>query len=118
MTGRDLINADYTVFVTDLKVRIRSARISAARAVNRDLILLYWDIGRAIVEKQEQLGWGRAVVERLAGDLQAAFPGTKGFAARSLWNMRRFYAAYTDPKFLPQAAAEIGSLDLRAEILR
>lgn len=102
MTGRDLINADYTVFVTDLKVRIRSARISAARAVNRDLVLLYWDIGRAIVEKQEQLGWGRAVVERLAGDLQAAFPNTQGFSAQNLWRMRQFYADYTAPEFFEQ----------------
>jgi len=62
--------ADYAAFLTDHKARIQSARISAARAVNRDLILLYWDIGQAIVEKQQQLGWGESVIDRLSRDLQ------------------------------------------------
>lgn len=98
----------YPEFIAELKERITSARISAARAVNRDLILLYWDIGKGIVEKQKTLGWGDSVVETLARDLQEAFPGISGFAARSLWNMRRFYAAYADSEFLPQLVAELG----------
>ena len=69
------ISREYAEFVTELKARIQSARIFAARAVNRDLILLYWDIGRGIVEKQEELGWDESVVELLSRDLQQAFPG-------------------------------------------
>jgi hypothetical protein len=63
MNAKSLVNPDYATFVADLKARIQSARISAARAVNRDLILLYWDIGRGIVEKQAAHGWGESVIE-------------------------------------------------------
>jgi hypothetical protein len=57
-----------------VKGRIQTARLQAGRAVNRELVMLYWDIGRGIVEKQQVAGWGEAVVERLAADLRAAFP--------------------------------------------
>ncbi len=77
-----ILPRDYVAFLTDLKARIAAARVSAARTVNRELILLYWDIGRGIVEKQRIRGWGEAVVERLAKGLQAAFPGGSGFSAR------------------------------------
>jgi hypothetical protein len=77
------ISHDYAVFIADLKLRIASARLSASRAVNRELILLYWDIGQAIVEKQAQLGWGESVVEMLSADLQRAFPGMLGFSTRN-----------------------------------
>ena len=65
---------DYPAFLAALKQRILGARISAGRAVNNELVLLYWDIGRGIVEKQQTAGWGDAVVERLAADLRAEFP--------------------------------------------
>ena len=63
-----------------------------------------WDIGRAIVEKQQTLGWGESVVEMVSADLQRAFPDVSGFSSRNVWYMRRFYEAYTDSKFLAQAA--------------
>ncbi len=107
MNNASIASRDYLQFVAELKSRIQSARISAARAVNRDLILLYWDIGRAILEKQQQHNWGDSVVETLARDLQKAFPGDKGFSARNLWDMRRFYDAYRSPEILRQAVAEI-----------
>jgi hypothetical protein len=62
------------------------------------MILLYWDIGRGIVEKQESLGWGDGIVEAPARDLQQAFPEMRGFAPRSLWNMRRLFLAYASPE--------------------
>jgi len=102
------LSREYVEFVTELKARIRAARVSAARAVNRDLILLYWDIGRGIVERQEKLGWGKSIVEHLARDLQAEFPGSQGFSARNLWYMRCFYAEYAAPAILQQLAAELG----------
>ncbi len=100
MTTKFLVTPEYTTFLTALKGRISSARLHAARAVNRDLILLYWDIGRSIVEKQEKSGWGESVVEMLAKDLQKAFPGVQGFSANNLWLMRQFYKAYSSPGFL------------------
>jgi predicted nuclease of restriction endonuclease-like (RecB) superfamily len=98
---------EYRRFIEDLKARVISARICAARAMNRDMILLYWDIGRGIVEKQKTLGWGDAVVEMVAGDLRRDFPQVTGFSPRNVWDMRRLYATYTTPAFLSQAVGEI-----------
>lgn len=98
---------DYVEFLNVLKTRIKSARISAARVVNKELISLYWEIGKNIAEKQEQLGWGKAVVERLSHDLKKEFPGTAGFSTRNLWNMKHFYEEYQADPFLQQLVAEI-----------
>jgi len=99
--------ADYASFIEALKERVTAARQSAARAVNHGLIALYWDIGEAILDKQQTNGWGQAVVERIARDLRAAFPGTQGFSARNVWDMRRMVEAYSEPGFLRQLVAEI-----------
>ncbi|MDR1280049.1 MAG: PDDEXK nuclease domain-containing protein, partial [Opitutaceae bacterium] len=104
-----ILTPDYATFVADLKSRIASARLTAARTVNRELILLYWDIGKTIVEKQELLGWGESVVEMLSRDLQSEFPGISGFSARNLWDMRRFFAAYRAPEILRLATAEFNA---------
>jgi len=82
---------EYATLVAELKDRIRSAQVRATRSVNRELIKLYWDIGKAIVERQKKLGWGKSVVEKLAGDLRAAFPDQTGFSPQNLWFMRQFY---------------------------
>jgi predicted nuclease of restriction endonuclease-like (RecB) superfamily len=100
---------DYPVFLAALKERILHARTSAARAINRELVLLYWDIGRGIVEKQQTAGWGDSVVERLAADLRAEFPDMRGFSADNLWRMRQFFAEYSNVEFLEQAVPEIVS---------
>jgi predicted nuclease of restriction endonuclease-like (RecB) superfamily len=102
---------EYRHFVAELKARVLSARISAARAVNRDVILLYWDIGRGIVEKQKALGWGKSVVETLAKDLQKAFPGMVGFSASNLWRIRQLYSEYSTPEFLAQLVLELKKAD-------
>jgi predicted nuclease of restriction endonuclease-like (RecB) superfamily len=65
-------------------------------AANREMILLYWDIGREIVERQKAEGWGKSIVNRLGADLQKEFPGESGFSASNLWRMRSFYLAYTE----------------------
>jgi predicted nuclease of restriction endonuclease-like (RecB) superfamily len=103
----DLSPADYTALLTDVKDRIRSAQYAALKAVNTELIALYWDIGRMIVERQQGESWGKAVVENLAHDLQEEFPGIKGYSARNLLYMRNFYAAYADFPKLQQLVAEI-----------
>lgn len=97
----------YARFLGDLKQRIAGSRLSVARAVNREMILLYWDIGCGIVGKQSAAGWGDSVVERLAGDLRAAFPGMSGFSGRNLRDMRRLFLSYSDPEFWRQAVAKL-----------
>ena len=102
-----LISPEYRQFIEDLKTRVISSRISAARAVNRDLILLYWDIGRGIVEKQRMLGWGESVVEMVSADLRRTFPQMTGFSPRNLRDTKRFYLAYSDEAIWPQAVAKL-----------
>ena len=102
-----MTSPEYRRFVEGLKARVISARISAARAGNRDLILLYWDIGRGIVEKQQTLGWGDAVVEMVAADLRRAFPEMRGFSLANVWRMRQLYKAYSSEAILAQVAREL-----------
>ncbi len=96
-----------------LKTRIQAGQVKAALSVNRELIALYWHIGRSIVERQRAESWGKAVVERLATDLQDSFPGLEGFSARNIWHMRSFYLAY-EPKDrkLKQVVSESGREEL------
>ncbi len=113
-----MASPEYRQFIEELRGRVLSARLSAARAVNRDLILLYWDIGRAIVEKQRVLGWGEAVIDRVSADLQEAFPATTGFSSRNLRSMKQFYLAYSDPAIWLQVAAKLDRGAEDAEIWR
>ncbi|MEW5937281.1 MAG: PDDEXK nuclease domain-containing protein [Candidatus Thermoplasmatota archaeon] len=94
--SRALSAAGYESLVREIKSRIRSAQTKAAVSVNRELISLYWDIGRAIVERQREEGWGKGVVERLAADLQSEFSGVSGFSSLNIWRMRAFYLAWTE----------------------
>lgn len=84
----DLVPSTYPAFVADLKDRIRAAQVKAALSVNRELILLYWQIGRDLLARRKSEGWGVKVVERLSRDLRAAFPNMKGFSARNLEYMQ------------------------------
>jgi predicted nuclease of restriction endonuclease-like (RecB) superfamily len=88
--------AGYGELLGEIKARIARSRIEAALAANHVLIDLYWHIGRSIVERQKLQGWGKSVVERLARDIQAAFPGISGFSRNNIWRMRAFYMAYTE----------------------
>lgn len=98
----------YADFLRDIKTQITRSRTSAARAINRSLIGLYWELGRLIVARQDALGWGQAVVERLSADLRAEFPGMTGFSPRNLWDIKRFYESYADaPENLRRLVAEI-----------
>jgi len=98
---------DYAALLVAVKDRVRAAQLDALRAVNRELIGLYWDIGRMIVEKQKGRTWGKAVVENLAKDLRKEFPGVGGFSARNIWRMRDFYTTYIKNPKLPPLVAEI-----------
>jgi predicted nuclease of restriction endonuclease-like (RecB) superfamily len=100
--------ADYADLLKDIKRRIAEAQYAALRAVNKELIALYWDIGRMIVERQKSESWGKSVVERLATDLQAEFPGIGGFSASNLWRMRLFHELYAGNQKLAPLVREIG----------
>jgi len=102
-----LFPAGYGLFLDDLKERIRTAQVRAAISVNRELVLLYWHIGRRILEAQAAEGWGAKVVQRLSADLSAAFPGMRGFSPRNLKYMRTFAQAWPDESIVQQAAAQI-----------
>ncbi|TRZ88875.1 MAG: DUF1016 domain-containing protein [Methanosarcinales archaeon] len=104
----DIIPKDYAVLLNDIKQRIRSAQYEALKAVNTEMISLYWDIGRMIIERQKEEAWGKSVVEHLARDLRAEFPGISGFSARNIWRMRSLYITYKDHPKLPPLVAEIG----------
>jgi len=105
--GSDLPE-NYPALLKELKARIRQAQIKAALSVNRELIKLYWETGRSIVLRQSVAGWGSAVIERLASDLQKVFPDLKGFSPRNIWRMRSFYLAYSrDSAILTQPASEL-----------
>ncbi len=96
---------EYPHFLASLKVTIRQGQYQALRAVNHELLALYLEIGEAIYRKQEDLGWGKAVVETLAHDLQTEFPGRNGFSERNLLNMRDLYFSYRGlPKLQPLVA--------------
>ncbi|ABA23768.1 Protein of unknown function DUF1016 [Trichormus variabilis ATCC 29413] len=102
------ISDDYRNLLVEVKQRIRSAQYEALKAVNKELIALYWDIGKMIVTQQQEADWGKSVVEQLAKDLQTEFPGISGFSTRNMWNMRSFYIAYSQNEKLQPLVAEIG----------
>lgn len=97
----------YEALLTSLKSRIRNSRLTAALAVNREFVLLYWNIGRDILTRQQESGWGAKVIDRLAIDLHRAFPEMKGFSARNLKYMRAFAEIWIDEEFVQQVAAQI-----------
>jgi predicted nuclease of restriction endonuclease-like (RecB) superfamily len=97
----------YDDFLRDLKERIQSAQVRAALAVNHELVLLYWRIGRDILERQQQQGWGAKVIDRLARDLHSAFPDMKGFSRTNLLYMRALATAHPDEQFVQEVLGQI-----------
>ena len=102
-----LQKADYQQFLEEIKQKVYQAQYQALKAVNKKLITLYWEIGQSIVEKQEQYGWGKSIVENLSKDLQIDFPGAKGFSSQNLWYMRQFYLEYKNNARLQPLVGEI-----------
>ena len=102
-----LILPGYDVFLRELKERIRAAQTRAGLAVNRELVLLYYDIGRDILTRQQTEGWGAKVIDRLARDLKASFPEMQGLSPRNLKYMRSFAEAWPDAPIVQQPVAQI-----------
>ena len=86
----EIINTGYSALLGAIKGRIRTAQYDALRAVNKELITLYWNIGELIVSRQQGETWGQSVVERLAADVRSDFPGLQGFSAANMWRMKLF----------------------------
>ena len=99
---------EYIDIIGSVKDRIRTTQYSAMLAVNQELVVLFWDIGRMISEKQQELGWGKAIVENVSNDLRNEFPSSRGFSVSNLWSMAQFYAEYKDDTFLQPLVGEIG----------
>jgi len=98
---------DYSGLLAELKERVRAAQYTALKAVNTELVGLYWDIGRMIAERQGKAGWGKSVVEHLSADLRREFPGIAGFSVQNLWYMRQFYLEYNGHERLQPLVGEI-----------
>ena len=95
----------YQDWLNQLKTQIRSSQQRAILAVNQELVLLYWQIGQDILQRQDQQGWGAKVIDRLSKDLSAEFPEIKGFSTRNLKYMRKFAEAWQDKQIVQQAVA-------------
>jgi len=106
-TMEPLLPDSYAQFLSDLMSRIRAAQLRASLAVNRELVLLYWQIGHDILDRQDREGWGAKIIDRLAIDLKRAFPEMKGFSPRNLKYMRRFAEVWTEAEFVQQVAAQL-----------
>lgn len=98
---------NYAALLSNLQDRIRSAQVRAAVSVNRELVLLYWQIGREILIQQDSQGWGARVIDRLSQDLREAFPDMKGFSSRNLKYMRAFARAWPDEQIVQQLVAQL-----------
>ena len=102
-----ILSPEYLDFRNEITSRIRSAQYEALKAVNKEMIALYWEIGRGVTEQQAALGWGKSVVENLSRDIQKEFPGIKGFGVSNMWDMARFYAEYRSNEILQPLVGEI-----------
>lgn len=98
----------YADLLGDIKIRIRQAQIKATLSANAEMILMYWDIGRMILERQKQEGWGAAVIPRLSRDIRNDLPEEKGFSERNIKRMLRFYREYPDTS--PNCATARGTI--------
>ncbi len=99
--------AGYAELLEQLKARVRTSQVRAARAANSELLGLYWSVGRDILDRQEQAGWGSRVIDRLAADLRAEFPDQRGWSRSNLHYMRALAAAWPDAEVVPQAVGQL-----------
>lgn len=108
MKRQKLVPHDYPALLAEVKERVRAAQYLALRAVNKELIALYWDIGKLLVGRQSDAAHGDAIADQLAADLRQEFPGVTGFSRRNLFYMREFYLAYQAQPKVQQLVAQIG----------
>ncbi len=103
-----LLPNDYAALLAEVKARVRAAQYDALRAVNKELVGLYWDIRRMIVDRQADAAHGAAIAEQLAADLRMEFPGVNGYSRRNIFYMREFFLVYHDQPKVQPLVAQIG----------
>ncbi len=104
----ELTNQNYSEWFEKLKIKIKTAQLKVAVSANSQLIELYWDLAKDIIEKQENAKWGDAILDQLSIDLRLSFPNISGFSRRNLYAIRQWYLLYSvEYKFVPQAVAQI-----------
>jgi len=111
------LDINYKNWISALKDKIRSAQIKAALSVNEQMIMLYWDIGKSIVDQQQEHNWGSKIVEQMALDLKRELPDTNGFSRTNLFAMRKFYLFYTDSQLVRQLGGLIQNADFENNII-
>ncbi len=104
---KEHLTLSYKKLLKEIKDKVKSSQFKAAVTVNQELVTLYWNIGRTILDQQEKEGWGAKVIDRLSVDLGKEFPGIGGFSSRNLKYMRKFAELYLDFQFVQQLAAQI-----------
>jgi len=112
-----LLRTDYLPWFTALKERVHSAQLQAAARVNRELIALYWDLGRAIVNAQAQHAWGEEIVDQVAADLQREFPGVAGFSRANVYRMRAFFLSHEKPAEIVAQPVRQSRLKKRSQLV-
>jgi predicted nuclease of restriction endonuclease-like (RecB) superfamily len=117
LTATPEVPKSYNNFLAELKDRIRHAQLRAALSVNRELVLLYWSIGRDMQVRQKDQGWGAKVIDRPAVDLRKPFPEMTGFSPRNLKCMRAFAEAWPDEAIVQATLAQLGIRFHRFELL-
>lgn len=105
--GKSMLPTDYPKVLNNLKERIQGERLWVTLAANSVMVLLYWDIGNVILERQRQQGWGAKVIDRLSADLRDSFPDMRGLSPRNLKYMRKFAEAWPDREFVQRTVAQI-----------
>jgi hypothetical protein len=106
-SGQGEVPQDYAAVLSEIRERIQSERLRVVMAANAAMVLLYWDIGRIILVRQEKEGWGAKVIDRLSADLQDTFPDMQGLSPRKLKYMRAFAAAWPDREIVQEVLAQI-----------
>jgi predicted nuclease of restriction endonuclease-like (RecB) superfamily len=105
--SRSELPENYDRLLDDLRQRIASERVRVVMAANSAMVLLYWDIGQGILNRQQREGWGAKVIDRLSADLRRSFPDMSGLSSRNLKYMRSFAQAWPDRAIVQQVAAQI-----------
>ena len=91
---KDIFQSNYKSFLQDILLKVQQTRFEMLVSVSQKTLLLYWEIGKAVSEKIDNGGWGKSIVEKLSNDLRTELPGIRGFSARNIWNMKRFFEFY------------------------
>ncbi|MFA6091660.1 MAG: PDDEXK nuclease domain-containing protein [Elusimicrobiota bacterium] len=107
VSARTVLPGDYSQVLCEIKRRIQQERVRVVLAANSAMILLYWDIGRMILDRQGRSGWGARVIDRISHDLREAFPAMRGFSPRNLKYMRAFAAAWADRTIVQRVIAQL-----------